>query len=61
MTRKALFVKANRPQKYRVRQYHRCKICGRPRGYIRKFGLCRICFREHASRGHLPGVKKASW
>lgn len=61
MTRKALFVKANRPQKYRVRQYHRCKICGRPRGYIRKFGLCRICFREHASRGLLPGVKKASW
>ncbi|MGB9723561.1 MAG: type Z 30S ribosomal protein S14 [Chloroflexia bacterium] len=61
MTRKALFVKANRPQKYRVRQYHRCKICGRPRGYLRKFGLCRICFREHASRGLLPGVKKASW
>ncbi len=61
MTRKALFVKANRPQKYRVRQYHRCKICGRPRGYIRKFGLCRICFREYASRGMLPGVKKASW
>lgn len=61
MTRKALFVKANRPQKYRVRQYYRCKICGRPRGYIRKFGLCRICFREYASRGLLPGVKKASW
>lgn len=61
MTRKALFIKANRPQKYRVRQYHRCKVCGRPRGYIRKFGLCRICFRDYALRGLLPGVKKASW
>jgi small subunit ribosomal protein S14 len=61
LTRKALFIKANRPQKYRVRQYHRCKVCGRPRGYIRKFGLCRICFRDYALRGLLPGVKKASW
>lgn len=61
MARKALIVKAQRPQKYRVRQYHRCRICGRARGYIRKFGLCRICFREKASQGLLPGVKKASW
>ncbi len=61
MARKALILKAERPQKYRVRQYNRCKLCGRPRGYIRKFGLCRICFRERASQGLLPGVKKASW
>jgi len=61
LARKALIVKAQRPQKYRVRQYHRCRICGRARGYIRKFGLCRICFREKASQGLLPGVKKASW
>jgi len=61
LARKALIEKAKRPQKYRVRQYNRCKICGRPRAYMRKFGLCRICFRERASRGLLPGVKKASW
>jgi len=61
LARKSLIVKASRPQKYQVRQYHRCRICGRPRGYIRKFGLCRICFRERASQGLLPGVKKSSW
>jgi small subunit ribosomal protein S14 len=58
---KALIEKANNPQKYKVREYNRCKLCGRPRGYMRKFGLCRICFREQASQGMLPGVKKASW
>jgi len=47
--------------KYKTRYTNRCRICGRPRGYIRKFGLCRICFREHAHRGEIPGVKKASW
>jgi len=47
--------------KYRVRYRNRCSICGRPRGYIRRFGLCRICFRELALRGEIPGVKKASW
>lgn len=40
---------------------NRCKICGRPRGYIRRFGLCRICFREIALKGQIPGVRKASW
>ena len=40
---------------------NRCKICGRPRGYIRRFGLCRICFRELALKGQLPGVRKSSW
>ncbi|MBN1484960.1 MAG: type Z 30S ribosomal protein S14 [Chloroflexia bacterium] len=61
MARKALIEKANRPQKYRVREYNRCKLCGRTRGYMRKFGICRICFREQASKGMLPGVKKSSW
>jgi small subunit ribosomal protein S14 len=61
MAKKSLVVKANRPQKYRVRQYNRCKRCGRPRAYMRKFGLCRICFRELALAGKLPGVTKSSW
>jgi small subunit ribosomal protein S14 len=61
MAKTSLIVKANRPQKYKVRQYHRCKVCGRPRSYMRKFGLCRICFREMALQGKLPGVVKSSW
>lgn len=61
MAKKSLIVKASRPAKFRVRNYHRCKLCGRPRAYIRKFGVCRICFRELASSGKLPGVTKASW
>lgn len=48
-------------RKYDVRVRNRCKICGRPRGYIRRFGLCRICFRELALEGKIPGVAKASW
>lgn len=48
-------------RKYAVRVRNRCKICGRPRGYMRRFGLCRICFRQEALRGHLPGVVKSSW
>jgi small subunit ribosomal protein S14 len=47
--------------KYRVRVRNRCNRCGRPRGYIRKFGLCRLCFREMAHQGLVPGVRKASW
>lgn len=47
--------------KYEVRAHNRCSLCGRPRGYIRLFGLCRLCFRKLASRGEIPGVKKASW
>lgn len=54
-------VKAQRPAKFRVRQHHRCKLCGRPRAYMRKFGVCRICFRELALDGKLPGVVKSSW
>lgn len=48
-------------RKYRIRVRNRCKVCGRPRGYIRRFGLCRICFREMALEGEIPGVVKASW
>jgi len=53
--------KAKRTPKFAVRRRHRCRRCGRARGYLRTFGLCRICFRELAHRGQIPGVTKASW
>lgn len=61
MSRTALEVKAARKPKFSSRQYNRCPICGRPRAYMRKFGLCRICFRNMSLRGELPGVRKSSW
>ncbi len=61
MAKKSLIVKNKRKQKYQVREYNRCQMCGRPRAYYRDFGLCRICFREMAHQGLLPGVKKVSW
>ncbi len=61
MARTALVVKATRKPKFSTRIVRRCQVCGRPRGYIRKFGLCRVCFREFASKGQIPGVTKASW
>ncbi|MFQ6099535.1 MAG: type Z 30S ribosomal protein S14 [Armatimonadota bacterium] len=61
MAKKSLIVKCRRPQKFKVRRYNRCHLCGRPRGYMRKFGMCRICFREHAQRGLIPGLTKSSW
>ncbi|MBO9314332.1 MAG: type Z 30S ribosomal protein S14 [Chloroflexus sp.] len=61
MAKKSWIVKAQRPPKFKVRARNRCKICGRSRAYIRKFGMCRICFREHALKGLIPGVVKASW
>jgi small subunit ribosomal protein S14 len=61
VARKSQFVKLNRKPKFKVRHRNRCPICGRSRGYYRKFKLCRICFRNLASRGELPGVIKASW
>lgn len=61
MAKTSMIVKAGRKPKFSTRKVNRCQICGRPRGFIRKFGLCRICFREHASRGQVPGVTKASW
>ncbi|MDD3294767.1 MAG: type Z 30S ribosomal protein S14 [Geobacteraceae bacterium] len=61
MARKAMILKAQRKPKFSARQYNRCKLCGRPRGYLRRFGLCRICFRELAWKGEIPGIRKASW
>ena len=61
MAKTSLIVKASRPAKFKVREYNRCKVCGRPRAYMRKFGMCRICFREHALKGLIPGVVKSSW
>ncbi|RLB85001.1 MAG: type Z 30S ribosomal protein S14 [Deltaproteobacteria bacterium] len=61
MARKALRMKAKKEPKFKVRRYNRCPICGRPRGFLRKFGICRICFRNLASEGKLPGVVKSSW
>ncbi len=61
MAKKSLIAKANRKPKFKVRSYTRCGRCGRPRAYLRKFGMCRICVRELAHRGELPGLRKASW
>lgn len=61
MARLALINKAKEKPKFKSRRVRRCNFCGRSRGYLRKFGLCRICFRERASRGEIPGVTKASW
>ena len=61
MAKKSLIAKQKRGSKFQVRNYTRCQKCGRPRAYIRKFKLCRICFREMASSGQIPGVVKASW
>ena len=61
MATKAKTAKSEMKPKFSVRQRNRCKRCGRPRGYMRKFGLCRICFRSLALQGYLPGVIKASW
>ena len=61
MAKTSLKVKQSRPQKFKVREYTRCERCGRPHGVLRKFGLCRICFRELANQGKIPGVKKLSW
>jgi small subunit ribosomal protein S14 len=61
MAKTALIAKANRTPKFSSRAYCRCARCGRARAYMRKFHLCRICFRELANQGQIPGVIKASW
>ncbi|MFH1822451.1 MAG: type Z 30S ribosomal protein S14 [Patescibacteria group bacterium] len=61
MARKALIAKAKRKPKYKTRIIRRCWRCGRVHGYMRDFGLCRICFRELADNGDLPGIRKSSW
>ena len=61
MAKKSLIAKSLRPPKYRVQEYHRCGLCGRPRAFMRKFGMCRICFRTLAAEGRIPGITKSSW
>ncbi|HWE18158.1 MAG TPA: type Z 30S ribosomal protein S14 [Hyphomicrobiaceae bacterium] len=61
MAKKSMIAKARRDARFPVRQHNRCSMCGRPRGYMRRFALCRICFRERALLGQLPGVTKSSW
>ena len=61
MAKKSMIAKAKRVPKFKVQGYNRCRLCGRPRAYMRKFQLCRICFRTLALEGKLPGVTKSSW
>ena len=61
MAKKSMIAKAKRGSRFPVRDRNRCQVCGRPRGYMRRFGMCRICFRERALLGQLPGVTKSSW
>jgi small subunit ribosomal protein S14 len=61
VAKKSMIIKSKRPPRFKVQQHSRCEVCGRPRAFIRKFGLCRICFRKLALRGEVPGVTKASW
>ncbi len=61
MARKSLIAKAKRQNRFSSRNYNRCPICGRSRAFLRKFGICRICFRSMALKGEIPGVMKSSW
>lgn len=61
MAKTSMKVKASRTPKYKVQQYTRCSRCGRPHAVLKKYGICRICFRELAYKGQIPGVKKSSW
>lgn len=61
MAKKSMIAKQKRKPKFSTRGYTRCNICGRPHSVLRKYGVCRICFRELAYRGQIPGVRKASW
>ncbi|MFW0884523.1 type Z 30S ribosomal protein S14 [Candidatus Acidulodesulfobacterium sp. H_13] len=61
MAKKSMIFKASKKPKFKVRVHSRCPICGRPRGYYRKFDMCRICFRTFSNKGLIPGVTKSSW
>jgi small subunit ribosomal protein S14 len=61
MAKKSLIAKANRSPRFSVQKYNRCPLCGRPRAFLRRFGICRICFRSLALKGEIPGVIKSSW
>lgn len=61
MAKTSWIAKQSKPVKFQVRRVNRCHLCGRRRGYMRTFGICRICFRENALKGNIPGIRKASW
>ena len=61
MAKTSMIEKAKRKPKFGIRRHNRCQICGRPRGFLRFFNICRVCFREYASQGKIPGVRKASF
>jgi small subunit ribosomal protein S14 len=61
LAKKSMIIKREKTPRYRVRVHNRCKLCGRPHAYLRKYGICRLCFRELAYKGQIPGIKKASW
>ena len=61
MAKKSWIAKQKREPKYSARAYNRCQLCGRRRGYMRSFGMCRICFREQSLAGNIPGITKSSW
>ncbi|HDP95168.1 MAG TPA: type Z 30S ribosomal protein S14 [Candidatus Aminicenantes bacterium] len=61
MAKKSIIAKSKRPRKYNVRNQTRCRLCGRSRAVYRKFQVCRLCFRELALRGEIPGITKSSW
>ena len=61
MAKVSMINRQQKPQRFKVREYTRCSICGRPKSVLRKYGICRICFRELASKGEIPGVRKSSW
>jgi small subunit ribosomal protein S14 len=61
MAKKSMIARHAKKKRFRVREYNRCPVCGNPRGYMRRFKMCRKCFRELAHKGVLPGVRKASW
>ena len=61
MAKKSMIIKQQRKQKFEVREYTRCQRCARPHAVLKKYGICRICFRELAYKGQIPGVKKSSW
>ncbi len=61
MAKVSMIAKCKKKSKFKVREYNRCEICGRPRGYLRKFKMCRICFRKYANEGSVPGIVKSSW
>lgn len=61
MSTTAKEVRETKKLKYKIRYRNRCRLCGRSRGYMRRFGICRLCFRELANKGEIPGIRKASW